>query len=92
LKRKLKGINRVTKLENLLKDKNRTIEKLNETKRNEESIKLLQDKELDAFQKDFAYEKKVEIPWFYYFEINKKLVGRTSRGSESNQTKNQAHD
>jgi len=50
---------RVTKLENLLKDKNRTIEKLTEIKRNEENTKLLQDKELDAFQKDFAYEKKL---------------------------------
>jgi len=50
---------RVTKLENLLKDKNRTIEKLTDIKRNEEQTKLLQDKELDAFQKDFAYEKKL---------------------------------
>ena len=72
----------------MLKDKNRTIEKLNEAKRNEENIKFLQDKELDAFQKDFAYEKKVEIPYFYILRLIKKLVGRTSRRSQSNQTKN----
>jgi len=43
----------------MLKDKNRQIEKLNEEKRNQEKIKLTQDKELDGLQKEFAYEKKV---------------------------------
>ena len=58
---------RVIKLENMLKDKNRQIEKLNEEKRNQEKIKLTQDKELDGLQKEFAYEKKVIFDPFFPF-------------------------
>ena len=56
----------MVKLENILKDKNRQIEKLNEEKRNLEKIKLTQDKELDSLQKEFAYEKKVYIKYFAF--------------------------
>ena len=50
---------RAVKLENILKDKNRQIDILTNEKRNLEKIKTTQDRELDTFQKEFGYEKKV---------------------------------
>lgn len=50
---------RAVKLENILKDKNRQIDILTNEKRNLEKIKATQDRELDTFQKEFGYEKKV---------------------------------
>lgn len=63
LKNKLDSIHhqdRAVKLENVLKDKNRQIDILTNEKRNLEKIKATQDRELDTFQKEFGYEKKIQ--------------------------------
>lgn len=46
-------------MENLLKEKNRLIDNMAAEKRNLEKIKSNQDQELDKFQKEFGYEKRV---------------------------------
>jgi len=60
---------KMTKMENTLKDKNRQIDELTSEKRNLEKIKLNQDHELDKYQKEFGYEKKIHA----YGEESKQL-------------------
>jgi len=50
---------KVTKMENTLKDKNRQIEEMTIEKRKLEKIKLTQDQDLDKYQNEFGYEKKI---------------------------------
>ena len=70
------------KLENVLKDKTRQIDQLTNEKRNLEKIKINQDRELDTFQKEYGYEKKVVLEILY---VNLKLFKISNYNDEAKQ-------